>query len=444
MNQVPLYIPESKLERVVIIGSGFAGLQLVKKLGKHQFQVVILDKNNFHQFQPLLYQVATSGLEPDSIVFPTRKIVRSLKNIFFRMAEVVEIVPDEKYIKTDKGFVTYDYLVLATGSTNNFYGLKDVEENSVGLKSIHEALAVRSLILQNLETAVDVSLEEERKINTTIVIVGAGPAGVEMAGALAEFKKYVYPKDYTELKGYPLKIHLISASSKVLPALSDKSSTHSLRDLRRLSVDVQLSVAVTSYDGVNVKLSNGDIIKSTNLIWTAGVKGYFPDGLSPSIVQRGNRLEVNMFNKIIGYNDVYAIGDVAYMITDDYPYGHPMVAPAAIQQGENLAKNLLKPKKQWQPFLYNDKGSLATIGKKSAVADFGKVHIKGILAWLIWSTVHLMSISGFKNKLAVGLSWASSYFTYDKGNRLIIRKYKRRNEFTCITSESEELNEVEV
>ncbi len=442
MKQLPLYIPESNLQRVVIIGSGFAGLQLAKKLGKNNFQVVILDKNNFHQFQPLLYQVATSGLEPDSIVFPTRKIVRSLQNIFFRMAEVIEIISDEKYVNTDKGYVNYDYLVIATGSTNNFYGMKDVEENSVGLKSIHEALAIRSLILQNLETAVDVALVEEKKINTTIVIVGAGPAGVEMAGALAEFKKFVYPKDYTELKSYPLTIHLISASSKVLPMLSDKSSTHSLNDLKRLNVNVQLSVSVTSYDGVNVQLSNGEVIKSTNLIWTAGVKGSFPRGLPPTIVQRGNRLEVNQYHQVEGYQDIFAIGDVAFMITDAYPNGHPMVAPVAIQQGKNLAKNLLQPKEQWAPFQYFDKGSLATIGKKSAVADFGKLHLSGMLAWFIWSTVHLMSISGFKNKLAVGLNWASGYFTYDKGNRLIIRKFKRRKEFECISNE--ELRDVSI
>jgi NADH dehydrogenase len=435
MKHIPLYIPKSNLKRVVIIGSGFAGLQLARKLKKVKFQVVILDKNNFHQFQPLLYQVATSGLEPDSIVFPTRKIVRSLKNIFFRMAKVLEILTDKKIIITDKGYVAYDFLVIATGSTNNFYGMKDVEENSVGLKSIHEALAIRSLILQNLETAVDVALEEEKIINTTIVIVGAGPAGVEMAGALAEFKKYVYPKDYTELKNYPLKIHLISASNKVLPMLSEKSSKHSLLDLKRLDVDVRLGVSVTSYNGVDVKLSNGEVLKSTNLIWTAGVKGCFPNGISPNIIQRGNRIKVNRFNEIEGQNDVFAIGDVAYMETEQFPNAHPMVAPAAVQQGKNLAKNLLNNRKKWNPFIYNDKGSMATIGKKSAVVDFGKFHIKGMIAWFIWSTVHLMSISGFKNKLAVGLSWSLSYFTYDKGNRLIIRKFKRKKEFECILRE---------
>ena len=432
MKQIPIYIPKSDLKRVVIIGSGFAGLQLARKLGKEKFQVVILDKNNFHQFQPLLYQVATSGLEPDSIVFPTRKIVRSLKNIFFRMAEVSKIFTEEKLVETDKGYVAYDYLVIATGSTNNFYGMKDVAQNSVGLKSIHEALAIRSLILQNLETAVDVSLIEEKKINTTIVIVGAGPAGVEMAGALAEFKKYVYPKDYTELKDYPLKIYLISSSDKVLPMLSSKSSKHSLQDLKKLQVEVQLGVSVTAYNGVDVKLSNGEVLKSTNLIWTAGVKGQFPEGIHPDIVQRGNRIEVNRFNEIKGEQDVFAIGDVAYMVTENFPKAHPMVAPAAVQQGLNLAKNLVKEKPNWKPFVYNDKGSMATIGKKSAVADFGKFHIKGIIAWFIWSTVHLMSISGFKNKLAVGLSWSMSYFTYDKGNRLIIRKYKRNKQFECV------------
>jgi len=435
MAQLPLFIPKSKLPRIVIIGSGFAGLQLAKKLKHAKCQVVALDKNNFHQFQPLLYQVATSGLEPDSIVFPTRKIVRDYKNTFFRMVEVQKIQPKEQCVLTDKGILSYDYLVIATGSTNNFYGMQDVAENGVGLKSIHEALAIRSMILQHLESAVNVSLPEEKEANTTVVIVGAGPAGVEMAGALAEFKKYVFPKDYTELKDYPLKIHLISASPEILPMLSDKSSKNSLKDLERLKVEVHLDVAVKSYDGLSVKLSTGETLKSTNLIWTAGVKGTFPKGLQPDIVQRGNRLEVDAFNKVKDSENIFAIGDVALMKTEAYPNGHPMVAPVANQQGAHLAKNLLKQKLDWQAFKYIDKGSLATIGKKSAVADFGKLHIWGILAWLIWSTVHLMSISGFRNKLIVGLNWASSYFTYDKGNRLIIRKFKRKKAFDCITTE---------
>jgi len=435
MSQLPLFVPKSNRPRLVIIGSGFAGLQLAKKLKKSKYQIVVLDKNNFHQFQPLLYQVATSGLEPDAIVFPTRKIVRDYKNTFFRMVEVQKIQPQDKCVLTDRGTLSYDYLIIATGSTNNFYGMQDVAENSVGLKSIHEALAIRSMILQHLETAVDVSLPEEKEANTTVVIVGAGPAGVEMAGALAEFKKYVFPKDYTELKDNPLKIHLISASPRILPMLSEKSSQNALKDLERFKVHVYRDVAVQSYDGLTVKLSNGDTLKTTNLIWTAGVKGTFPKGLQPDIVQRGNRLEVNQFNQIKGHENIFAIGDVALMKTKNYPKGHPMVAPVANQQGAHLARNLRIPKAQWQAFKYTDKGSLATIGKKSAVADFGKLHIWGILAWFIWSTVHLMSISGFKNKIMVGLSWASSYFTYDKGNRLIIRKYKHKKAFDCISTE---------
>ncbi|MCF6214145.1 MAG: NAD(P)/FAD-dependent oxidoreductase [Flavobacteriaceae bacterium] len=435
MPQLPLFIPESNLPRLVIIGSGFAGLQLAKKLKKAKYQIVVLDKNNFHQFQPLLYQVATSGLEPDSIVFPTRKIVRDYKNTFFRMVSVQKIQPQEKCILTDKGSLSYDYLVIATGSVNNFYGMQDVSENAVGLKSIHEALAIRSMILQHLETAVDVSLPEEKEANTTVVIVGAGPAGVEMAGALAEFKKYVFPKDYAELKDYPLQIHLISSSIKTLPMLSEKSSKNSLKDLKRLKVNVHLGVSVQAYDGLNVKLSNGETITATNLIWTAGVKGAFPKGLQPDVVQRGNRIEVDTFNCVKGCENIFAIGDVGMMKTNEFPNGHPMVAPVAMQQGKNLATNFKLPKENWNPFKYYDKGSLATIGKKSAVADFGKLHISGIIAWFIWSTVHLMSISGFKNKIAVGLNWASSYFTYDKGNRLIIRKYKHKKAFDCITTE---------
>jgi len=243
-----------------------------------------------------------------------------------------------------------------------------------------------------------------------------------MADALSEFKKYVFPKDYAELKDYPLRIHLISASPKILPMLSGKSYVNSLKDLERLKVQVHLNVAVQSYDGLTVKLSNGKMLKTTNLIWTAGVKGTFSKGLQPDIVRRGDRLEVDAFNAVIGTDSIFAIGDVALMKIDAYPKGHPMVAPVANQQGTHLDKNLLKPKNKWQPFIYRYKGSLATIGKKSAVADFGTLHIWDLIAWFLWSTIHLMSISGFKNKIMVGLSWASSYFTYDKGNRLIIRK----------------------
>lgn len=420
-----VFLPKSEHPRIVVVGAGFAGIHFAKALKGKPFQVVLLDRNNFHQFQPLLYQVATSGLEPDAIVFPLRKFFRDHKNVTVRMAEVRSVNPKNKEVVTDVGIIRYDYLVLATGSTNNFYGLQDVEEGSIGLKTIQEALDLRSNLLQNLEKATQTDDNEAREQNTTVVIVGAGPAGVEMAGALAEFKRFIYKKDYPELVDFPLTIYLVEAADEVLGAMSDKSSADSKKVLEKLGVKVLLKTAVKSFKVNEVTLDNGKKIPTANLIWTAGVKGQLPDGLPSEIVVKGNRIQVDEHNKVKGYNDIFALGDVAFMQTEAYPHGHPMVAPAAIQQGEHLAKNLLRKNGEWEPFRYTDKGSLATIGKKRAVADFGKMHLKGWLAWFIWSTVHLISISGFKNKLRVGLNWISNYYTYDKGNRLIIRKYKR-------------------
>ncbi len=419
-----IYIPASSLPRIVIVGAGFAGIYLAKALKKAPFQVVMLDRNNFHQFQPLFYQVATSGLEPDSIVFPIRKIFRGFRNFVFRMASVERISPQDRLLHTDIGSLSYDYLVLATGSTNNFYGLQDVEQYGIGLKSIRDSLNIRSNVLQNIEKAVQANDDESRKKNTTVVIVGGGPAGVEMAGAIAEFRRYIFEKDYPELTQFPIRIHLIEAGSKLLAAMTEKSSIDTLKDLERLGVQVHLDTAVTSYDGTYVEMSNGEKVLSASLVWTAGVKGQFPKGIDPEHVVRGNRLKVNRFNQLVTDEHIFALGDVAYMETEAYPTGHPMVAPTAIQHAEHLAKNLVKESSQWKPFVYFDKGSLATIGKKRAVADLGKFHFRGFFAWIIWSTVHLMSISGFKNKLRVGLNWLNSYFSYDKGNRLIIRRYK--------------------
>ncbi|RPD99632.1 NAD(P)/FAD-dependent oxidoreductase [Aureibaculum marinum] len=421
----PVYIPKSKHPRIVIIGAGFAGIHLAKALKNKPFQIVLIDRNNFHQFQPLLYQVATSGLEPDAIVFPIRKIFRNYKNFVFRMTDVEKVNAEHKNIQTDIGIINYDYLVLATGSTNNFYGLKDVEYNSIGLKTIQESLDIRSDVLQNIEKANQSDKNEIRRLNTSIVIIGAGPAGVEMAGAFAEFKKFIYPKDYPELRDFPLQIHVVEAGNEVLSAMSKKSSTDSLKDLEKMQVKVHLGTAIKSFDGKTVVLSSGETIKSSNLIWTAGVKGQFPDGIENENIVQGNRIAVDEFNRVKGREYVFAIGDVASMQTEKYPKGHPMVAPTAIQQGQLLAKNLMRKQEDWKPFNYLDKGSLATIGKRKAVADFGKLHFRGKIAWFIWSTVHLISISGFKNKLRVGLNWMNNYFSYDKGNRLIIRKYKR-------------------
>lgn len=422
MNEV--FIPKSDHPRIVVVGAGFAGIHFVKKLKNKPFQIVLIDRNNFHQFQPLFYQVATSGLEPDSILFSIRKTFRNYSNFVFRMAKVTAILSKENRIQTDIGFIEYDHLIIATGSTNNFYGMSDVQENSIGLKSIQESLDIRSHILQNLERAVNIDDEKLKPGLSTIVMVGGGPAGIEMAGAIAEFKNYIYKKDYPELESNPLKIYLIEAGDKLLSAMGEKSSKDTLRYLNKMEIDVRLNTAVKSYNGSEIHLSNGETIHSETLIWTAGVKGQFPNGIQPDLIQRGNRLKVDNYSKLEGQSNIYVLGDVAYMETEAYPNGHPMVAPTAIQQGEHLAKNFLRT--DWIPFKYFDKGALATIGKKKAVADIKSFHFNGFFAWFIWSTVHLLSISGFKNKLRVGLNWMNSYFSYDKNNRFIIRKFQKK------------------
>ncbi|MCF6214268.1 MAG: NAD(P)/FAD-dependent oxidoreductase [Flavobacteriaceae bacterium] len=419
-------LPQPKLPRVVVIGGGFAGLALVEGLKKQEVQVVLIDSNNFHQFQPLLYQVATSGLEPDSIVFPFRKQLSGYKNVSFRLAKVEEIQTEANTVITNKGNLTYDYLVLATGTKTNFFGMKNVEENSLGLKDIRDSLNIRHNMLQNLEQAAITCDDDERDALTNFVIVGGGPAGIEMAGALAEFCKFVLPKDYPEYPASIMKIYLLEASGKILSVMSEKASNSALKFLKALNVEVLVNEAVTDYDGKVVKTKSGKEFKARNFIWTAGVKGQLPNGIDSTHIVGGNRLKVDAFLKVEGYKNVFAIGDIAAQISKDRPRGHPQVAQPAIQQGKNLSKNLMRiiQNKPLSAFKYNDKGSLATVGKKRAVADLGKLKFTGYFAWLLWSFVHLMSISGFRNKVLVGLNWAISYFTYDKSNRLIIRKFK--------------------
>ena len=423
-------LPETSLPRIVIIGGGFAGINFAKKLKNKPVQVVLIDRNNFHQFQPLFYQVATSGIEPDSIVFPLRKLFKKHENLFFRMAEVQKIATEDKTIHTDIGSIDYDYLVMATGSDTNFFGLEDVQKNSFGMKSIQEALDIRSLILQRFELAVVTSDQKERDALTNFAVVGGGPAGVETIGAIAEFKKYILPKDYPDLDASIMSIYLIEAGDQLLKGMSDKSSEKSLRYLKDLGVEVHLNSVVQSYDGLQLSTDKGDSFKARSVIWTAGVKGNAIDGIAEDQITKGSRILVDEFNKIKSYDDIYAIGDIAAMISDEYPGGHPMVAQVAIQQGRLLAKNIMshlnnQPQKE---FSYKDKGSLATVGKRKAVADIGKFRFGGYIAWLLWSIVHLISISGFKNKIIVGINWGWSYFTYEKGNRLIIRK-KREDPF---------------
>lgn len=425
-------LPDVQLPRVVVIGGGFAGISLVKKLRNTPIQVVVLDENNFHQFQPLLYQVATSGIEPDSIVFPLRKLFKRYRNVSYRMAEVKTIQPDKNILFTNIGTVEYDYLVIATGSTTNFFGLKDMQANSIGMKTIQEALDIRSQILQHLEKAVTTCDEADRDALTNFAIVGGGPAGVETAGAIAEFKKYILPKDYPELDASIMSIYLLEASNELLGAMSDKSSEHAQSYLNKMGVRVMLDTAVQSYDGQYIKTSKGSVLQAKTVIWTAGVKGNVPNGISKEAIIKGNRILVDNYSKVKGTENIYAIGDIAAMVSKVYPHGHPMVAQVAIQQGKQLAKNILLQlqQKKLVEFTYRDKGSLATVGKRKAVADLGSVSFGGYIAWLLWSIVHLLSISGFRNKLLVAINWAWSYFTYDKGNRLIIRKLEEKHEKT--------------
>ena len=431
-----IYLPNSDFPRIVIIGGGFAGLALVEKLKHKKIQLVLFDKNNFHQFQPLFYQVATSALEPDSIVFPFRKQISGYKNVLFRLAEVEEIQTFSNTIITNKGKVHYDYLVLATGTTNNFFGMDKVENNSLGMKDIRDSLNIRHMMLQNLEQAAITCDDKERDALTNFIIVGGGPAGVEMAGALAEFCKYILPKDYPEYPSSIMNIYLIEAIDKLLSTMSNKASSKTLKYLKDLNVKVLLNESVSDFDGSKVTTKNGKTILAKNLIWTAGVKGQFPKGINEKHIVRGNRIKTDGNLKVEGYDNIFAIGDIAALISEATPKGHPQVAQAAIQQGKYLGNSILNiiNNKPLKPFKYKDKGSLATVGKRKAVADIGKFKFAGYFAWLLWSIVHLMSISGFRNRLMVGFNWAISYFTYEKSNRLIIRNFKPKTNTKKITS----------
>ena len=421
-------IPKTNLPRVLIIGGGFGGMTLARTLNKRAFQVVMIDRNNYHTFQPLLYQVATGGLEPDSIAFPLRKIFSKQENFIFRMAEVLNIDPEEKKVETTIGSIEYDYLVLATGSTTNFFGNEQLETFAVGMKTIPESLDLRSFILQNFEQALQGRTGEEKDVLLKYVVVGGGPTGVETSGALAELKRHVLPNDYPELDLRQMEIHLIEAGDQLLAGMSEKSSQDALEALEKLGVHVWLNTLVTDYDGTHLQTNQEVDFEASTVIWAAGVKGNVINGLGEEIVQKGNRLEVDEYNRIKGFENIFAVGDLALMRTEEYPNGHPQVSPAAIQQGKNLGRNLpaLIKGAPLRGFKYFDKGSMATIGRNKAVVDFRKIHLKGFIAWLGWMFVHLLFLIGFRNRLVVFVNWVWSYLTYDKGTRLIIRPFKRK------------------
>lgn len=423
-------IPTSSKPRVVIIGGGFGGLSLAKKLKNKDFQVVLLDKHNYHTFQPLLYQVATGGLESGSIAYPIRKVVQNFQDFYFRLAEVQSIDTEGKKVIADIGTIYFDYLVIATGSKTNFFGNQKIQNNSMAMKTIPQSLNIRSLVLENLEAALLTQDIKEQEALMNIVIVGAGPTGVELAGAFAEMKKHVLPKDYPDLDIRKMEINLIQGSSKVLDAMSVKSSNKANEFLRKLGVSIWLNEQVTDYSDQVVRTKSGKVFHAETVIWTAGVMGATVDGFDSEIIQRGNRLKVNEFNQVEGFTNIFAIGDVASVITESTPIGHPMMAQPAIQQGDLLAQNLARliANKPLKPFVYNDKGSMATIGRNKAVVDLPKWQFSGVFAWFVWMFIHLISLIGFRNKLVVFWNWVYNYLVFDRQGRLIVRPYKRKNE----------------
>ena len=422
-------LPQTDRKRIVIIGGGFGGIYLAKALQNSDFQIVMVDRQNYHAFQPLLYQVSTAGLEPDSIAYPIRKILKRHKNFHFRMATVSSIVPDMNQIETNIGPIAYDYLVIATGTRTNYFGNKSVQENSMPMKTVPQALNIRSLTLQNFERADLSENDEERRALLNFSIVGGGPTGVELAGAFAELKKHVFPKDYRHLDIEEMEIHLFEGSDRLLASMSEVASQRSLEFLEKLGVHVHLKTLVKDYDGELLITNNGDNIRTKNFIWTAGVTGASIPGIGKDAIhERLNRYHVNRFNQVQGFQDIFAIGDVAYMETELFPHGHPQVAQPAIQQGKHLAANIRAFEKgmKMKPFEYKDKGSMATIGRNKAVCDLPKWSFAGFFAWFIWMFVHLMSLVGFRNRVIVFFNWAYNYINYDKAARLIVRPFKMK------------------
>ncbi|MDZ4663249.1 MAG: NAD(P)/FAD-dependent oxidoreductase [Bacteroidota bacterium] len=413
------------MQKIAIIGGGFAGVKLARQLSGNDYEVWLFDKNNFFQFQPLLYQVATSGLEPSSISFPLRKLFQEKKNFHIRNEEVDRIDTTNNKLVTANNVYSFDYLVIATGCTTNFFGNQTIQNNAVSMKSVSEALYLRNFILSNFEKALNVPVEKKQEY-LNIVVVGGGPTGVEVSGAIAEMRKKILPKDYPELDFTKMNIYLVEAGEKTLGSMSAISSIKSKEYLEKMGVNVFTSTQVTDYNGEEVKFSNGKTIPTRTLIWAAGIKGNIIEGLKPEVITKGNRLKVNRFSQVEGYDSIFAIGDVAYMESPLYPKGQPQVATVANDQASNLYKNfkLLKDKKSMQQFEYANKGSMATIGKNMAVVDLPRISFQGFFAWLLWMFLHLMLILGVKNKLIVLLNWAWKYFTSDQSLRLIIKPFE--------------------
>ncbi len=422
--------------KLVILGGGFGGLRLARKLSnKRGFEVTLIDRFNYHQFQPLFYQVATSGLDASNISFPLRKVFHYSKNVRFRMAQVKEVMPGSNKVVTDIGEFDYDYLVIATGAGTNFFGNAAMEANAYPMKSTGEALKIRHKILQNFEDALSAPNDVERQRLLNVVIVGGGPTGVEMSGAIADMRKFVLPKDYPELDFTKMNIYLLEGSPNTLGVMSKKSSEQSCSYLHKLGVIVMTNTILKDYDGKTAVTQDGKRIDSSLVIWAAGIKGNVPAGIQPDIIMKGNRIKTDRHCQVVGMSNIFAIGDVGYMEEPAFPHGHPQVAPVAIQQADMLVNNLTaiemkSGNQQMEEFVYNDKGAMATVGRNLAVVDVPKpkLHFGGFFAWLVWMSLHLMLILGVKNRLAVFSNWLYNYFTRDQNLRLIFREFYKQKE----------------
>ncbi len=416
-------IPETDQKRVIIVGAGFGGLTIARKLAKSNYQVLLLDRNNFHQFQPLFYQVAMAGLEPSSISFPLRKIFQNNENVFIRMAEFESVVPGENLIHTSLGSISYDFLVIATGVDTNFYGNESIQENAFTLKSVAEALYLRNAVLKDYESALAEADYAERQSYIDIAIVGGGPTGVELAGSLAEMKKYILPKDYREINPHEVDIYLIQSAPCLLKGMSSEASEKALKFLETLGVKVRLNTRAVAFEDNVLILDDETRIPCRKVIWAAGITGVKIPGLSEESKANGNRIGVDLQSRVKGHSNIFAIGDIALMQEEGFEYGHPQMAQGAIQQAKLLARNLMAAEKgkAWKDFSYRELGSLATVGRNKAVADLPGFKFQGFFAWVLWLIVHLKSILGVRNKIIVLFNWIWNYLTYDQNLRLIIR-----------------------
>ena len=410
------------MKKIIVIGGGFAGLRFIKNLKRGLFEVLLIDRLNHHQFQPLFYQVATSQIEPSSISFPLRKIFQKRKDVSVRLAEVLSVDPETGTIHTTAGDLNYDYLVIATGGKTNFFGNESIMNNALSLKTTYEAIKIRNIVLENFENIFNAGEDADDGM-FNIVIVGAGPTGVELAGAFAEIKRDILPKDFPGIDHSRLKIILLEGGSHTLGTMSDLAKRKSEKYLKKLGVILKTEVLVKNYNGDTLTLSNGEVIASKNVIWAAGITGNLIKGLSSESITTAGRIRVDRFNKVSGYGNIYAIGDIAYMVTPKYPKGHPQVANVAINQGRTLARNfkLIQKGGKLTEYEYKDLGSMATVGRNKAVVDLPFIRFGGYFAWYVWMFLHLMLILSVRNKLIIFINWAWNYFTKNSSLRLILK-----------------------